>query len=107
LAEFPDGTPPDPDEALRNISNRVRQVIKKGATPLAVLLSRAHHATLSICYCRSGLQQSGLDGREVARVATRAYHAFAQELRESLAAFDRTKVSKRMAGSAQSPTTIH
>lgn len=107
LAELPGSTLPDPDEALRIMSDRLRQIVKDGATPLAVMLTHARHPTLSICYCRSGLQQSGLDSKEVARVATRAYHAFAQELRESLTVLDRTKVSKQMAGSARTPTTIH
>lgn len=100
LAELP-GTLPDPDEALRILSSRLQKAIKEGATPLAVMLAHARHPTLSICYCRSGLQQSGVDNKEIARVATRAYRAFTQELHESLTAL------AQMAGSARTPTTIH
>lgn len=107
VAELPASTLPDPDEALRIMSDRLRQTVKKGATPLAIMLTHARHATLSICYYRSGLRRSRLDSREVARVATRAYHAFTQEFRESLTALDRTKASERMAGSARTLTTIH
>lgn len=107
LTELPGSTPPDPDEALRIMSDRLRQIVKGGATPLAVMLTHTRHPTLSICYCRSGLRQSGVNSGEVSRVATRAYHAFAQELRESLTALDHTKASKRMAGSTRTPTTIH
>lgn len=107
LVKLPGSTLPDPDEALQLISNRLHKDIKEDAMPLAVMLAHPHHPTLSICYCRSGLQQSGVDNKEVARIATRAYQAFTQELHESLTALKQTTVSKRMTRSTHTPTTIH
>jgi len=84
LAACPNSMLPDPDEALQIISNRLRHVVKQGAIPLAVMLVHANHDTLSICYCRSGLQQSELRSGAVATIATRAYHALTQKLHDSL-----------------------